>query len=94
MFLRIFGKNNDDAAILAEHGRWIARLRDDVKVLQQSLHSLERRASTIEGNLAELAKLYGRLDISISKLETDDRRGGRPKRWHTTGRLWPSATSA
>lgn len=72
----MFGKDSDDAVVLAEHGRWIARLRDDVKVVDQRLRALERRVSTIEGNLAELAKLYGRLDISLSRLETGDRRRG------------------
>lgn len=65
----MFGKHNDKVKVLAEHGRWIARLRDDVKVLEQRLHALERRVSTVEGNLAELAKLYSRLDIALSKLE-------------------------
>ena len=76
----MFGKNNDGPAILAEHGRWIARLRDDVKVLDQRLHALERRVSTVEGNLAELAKLYGRLDIALSKREVDECRGRGRKR--------------
>ena len=70
----MFGKNNDGAAILAEHGRWLSRLRDDVKVIDQRLHALERRVLTIEGNLAELAKLYGRLDIALSKLEAESHR--------------------
>ena len=69
--MSIFGKKADAAAILAEHGRWVARLRDDVKVLDQRLHSLEQRVSVVEHNLAELAKVYGRLDISLSKLETE-----------------------
>lgn len=72
----MFGKKSDGAAILAEHGRWMAKLRDDVKVLDQRLLALERRLSTVEGNLAELAKIYGRLDITLSELEIE---GGRTR---------------
>lgn len=70
----MFGKRGVDSAVLAEHGRWMTRLRDDVKVLEQRLRSLERRVSTLEDNVAELAKLYGRLDISLSKFEAEERR--------------------
>jgi len=80
----MFGKNNDGQDILAEHGRWIARLRDDVKVLDQRLHALERRVSTIEGNLSELARLYGRLDIALSSLEAGECRERRRKNWHAS----------
>ena len=66
----MFGKRRDEAAVLAEYGRWVARLRDDVKVLDQRLRGLERRVSTMETNLAELAKLYGKLDLALSR--TDD----------------------
>ncbi len=59
------GRNDDAQAILAEHGRWIARLRDDLKMMDQRLGALERRVSTIEDNLAELTKLYSRLDIAV-----------------------------
>lgn len=65
-------KNGDDnTVVLAEHGRWIARLRNDVNVLEQRLRGLERRISTIEANLSELAKLYGKIDLSLSKIDDE-----------------------
>jgi len=70
-------KHGDEVKILAGHGRWIACLRDDFKVLDQRLHALELRVSTVEFNLTELAKLYSRLDIALSKLETKDRLAGK-----------------
>jgi uncharacterized coiled-coil protein SlyX len=51
----------------------MSRLRDDFKVLDQRLTRLERRVSTIEGNLAELAKLYGGLDLTLSRLADEVR---------------------
>ena len=77
----MFRHRSDEVAILTEHGRWISRLRDDLKVLDQRLCGLEWRVSTMEGNLAELAKLYGRLDLALSKLDDElkrrTRRSGR-----------------
>jgi len=70
----VFRHQSDEKAVLTEHGRWISRLRDDFKVLDQRLGGLERRVSTIEGNLAELAKLYGRLDLTLSKLDDELKR--------------------
>lgn len=55
--------------ILAEHGKWIARLRDDARVLEQRLYSLERRTSIFEVNLAELAKSQGKLKLDLTSLE-------------------------
>lgn len=78
--MTIFRKKYDVPIILAEHGRWIARLRDDSKVLDQRLHALERRVLAVESNLANLSKNYGRLDISLSKLETESQRLGRCER--------------
>ncbi|MDI6883761.1 MAG: hypothetical protein QMD00_01265 [Hadesarchaea archaeon] len=75
-----FGKRSGETTVFAEHGRWIARLRDDVKVLDQRLHSLERRVSTIEANLAELAKLYGKLDLVLSKIDDELKRWARGRR--------------
>jgi uncharacterized coiled-coil protein SlyX len=54
--------------VLAEHGRRIARFRDDARVLEQRLRGLERRVATLEANLAELTKLYGKLDLALAPL--------------------------
>lgn len=64
----VFRHQSDEKAVLSEHGRWISRLHDDFKVLDQRLIRLEQRVSTIEGNLAELMKLYAGLDLALSKL--------------------------
>ncbi|MEW6221901.1 MAG: hypothetical protein AB1476_01070 [Candidatus Hadarchaeota archaeon] len=42
--------------LLAEHGRWIAQLRDDFALLDQRLRSLERRLSRLEAGAAESAE--------------------------------------
>lgn len=75
-----FGKRGDETTVLVEHGRWIARLRNDVTVLDQRLHSLERRVSTIEVNLADLAKLYGKLDLVLSRVDDEVKRLARGRR--------------
>lgn len=75
--MRVFRHQSDEKVVLKEHGRWISRLRDDFKVLDQRLSGLERRVSTIEENLAELAKLYGGLDLALSKLDDELKRRGR-----------------
>lgn len=75
-----FGKRGDETTVLVEHGRWIARLRNDANVLDQRLHSLERRVSTIEANLAELAKLYGKLDLVFSRIDDELKRLARGRR--------------
>ena len=61
----------DGKVVLAEHGRWIARLRDDGRVLEQRLRGLERRVATLEANLAELTKLYGKLDLALAPLRDE-----------------------
>jgi uncharacterized coiled-coil protein SlyX len=66
-FEGMFGKNDEKSAVLAEHGRWIARMREDVRVMNQRLRGLERRLSTTEENLTELTKLYSKLDRAISR---------------------------
>ena len=63
----MFGEE-DGKVVLAEHGRWIANLRDDSRVLEQRLRGLERRVATLEANLSELRKLYGRLDLALGPL--------------------------
>lgn len=72
-----FKKRGDETTVLAEHGRWVARLRDDTKVLDQRLHSLERRVSIIEANLTELAKLYGKLDLALFRIDDELKRRSR-----------------
>lgn len=63
----MFGEK-DGKVVLAEHGRWIASLRDDARMLEQRFRGLERRVETLETNLAELTKLYGKLDLSQAQL--------------------------
>ncbi len=63
----MFGEK-DSKVVLAEHGRWIASLRDDARVLEQRLRGLERRVATLEANLAELTKLYGKLDLALGAI--------------------------
>lgn len=72
--MAMFGERSDKTAVLAEHGRWIARLRSDMKVLDQRLRGLERRISTTEANLAELMKLYGKLDLAVSRIDDELKR--------------------
>ena len=61
-------ERGDGVKVLAEHGRWIARLRDDAQVLEQRLRGLERRANTLEANVAELGRVYGKLDLALAQL--------------------------
>ena len=63
----MFGEK-DGKIVLAEHGRWITSLRDDARMLEQRLRGLERRVATLETNLTELTKLYGKLDLSLAQL--------------------------
>lgn len=67
----MFKNRDDNSAVLAEHGRWIASLREDTRVMNQRLRGLERRVSTIEGNLANLMGLFIKLDASVSRLEDE-----------------------
>jgi uncharacterized coiled-coil protein SlyX len=62
---------NDEEAILAEHGRWVAKLRDTSRLLEQRMVILERRVSALEGHMAELAKMYCKIDAQTSCI--DDR---------------------
>jgi uncharacterized coiled-coil protein SlyX len=61
----VFGEE-DGKVVLAEHGRRIVTLVDDVRVLEQRIRGLERRVATLEANLAELTKLYGKLDLAMA----------------------------
>lgn len=67
----MFGERSDEEAVLAEHGRWIAILRDDARLFEQRLRSLELRISTLEVNIAELAKLYNKLDLTLALLSDE-----------------------
>ncbi|MEM3421481.1 MAG: hypothetical protein QW835_01670 [Candidatus Hadarchaeum sp.] len=66
-------KKINDEVIIADHGRRIAKLCDDVDVLSQRLLALERRVATIENSLAELRKFCYRLDLVRPVFKTDDR---------------------
>ena len=46
----------DEEVVLAEHGKWIAKVRDLTRLTEQRVGMLERRVSTLEGHFAELAK--------------------------------------
>ena len=60
--MRLGGR--DGAEVLAEHGRWMARLRDEAEVIEQRLRGLERRVNALEANVAELRGIYAKLDIA------------------------------
>lgn len=64
-------KRDDKLDALAEHGLWIGRMREDVKVLSQRLRGLERRLATSEGSLAELSGIYNKLDLALSRLAVE-----------------------
>jgi uncharacterized coiled-coil protein SlyX len=53
-------------AILAEQGKWVARLRDAVRVLDQRLTGLERRMSILEEHLSELTKTNRKMDAQLT----------------------------
>jgi len=57
---------SDEEAILAEHGRWVAKLRDTSRLLEQRMVMLERRVSALEGHIAELTKMYCKIDAQTS----------------------------
>lgn len=61
----MFGKQRDQGPVLAEHGRWIAQLRDDGRIGKQRLKTLELRVSALESHLAELTKICNKLDVQI-----------------------------
>jgi uncharacterized coiled-coil protein SlyX len=60
---------SDEEAILAEHGRWVAKLRDASRLLEQRMTTLERRVSALEGHVAELSKLYCKIDTKTSSID-------------------------
>lgn len=78
--MTMFGKHSNETAMFAEHGRWITRLRGDMKMLDQRLRGVERRISTTEANLADLMKLYGKLDLAVSRIDDELRHWVRRRR--------------
>lgn len=57
--------------IIADHGRRIAKLCDDINFLSQRLVALEGRIAALENSLAELTKLCSRLDLASSGFRAD-----------------------
>jgi len=60
---------SDEEAILAEHGRWVAKLRDASCLMEQRIAMLERRVSALEGHVAELSKLCCKIDAQTNYLD-------------------------
>ncbi|KUO39583.1 MAG: hypothetical protein AVW06_03550 [Hadesarchaea archaeon DG-33-1] len=56
----------NERAILAEHGRWIERLRYATRTFDQRLTALEHRMSVLEGHLSELVKVNRKLDAQLT----------------------------
>lgn len=67
----MFGKRSDVMTVIAEHGRWIARIRDDAGVLEQRSKGLERRVSTLEQHLAKLDEFCRKLDPALASLRDE-----------------------
>jgi len=53
-------------AILAEQGKWVARLRDAIRLFDQRLIVLERRMSVLEEHLSELTRANRKLDVRLT----------------------------
>ena len=84
----MFRNRKDETAALTDHGRWISRLRDDFRTLNQRLRGLERRVSTMEENLVELTKLYSGLDLALSKLDDEAKLCARRSKAWVASTLW------
>lgn len=67
----MFGRSREHELVLAEHSGWIAKLRDAVHADEQRLRMLERQVSALEGHLAELMKLYEKLDAQLAEVRAD-----------------------
>jgi len=61
----MFSRKNEEV-VLAEHGKWIAKVRDLTRLTEQRIGMLERRVSTLEGHFAELAKFSYKLEPQLS----------------------------
>jgi len=59
-------RKKDEEVVLAEHGKWIAKVRDLTRLTEQRIGMLERRVSTLEGHFAELAKFSYKLEPQLS----------------------------
>jgi len=53
-------------AILAEQGKWVARLRDAARMFDQRLTALEHRMSVLEEHLSELTRTNRKLDVRLT----------------------------
>jgi len=53
-------------AILAEQGKWVARLRDAARLFDQRLTTLEHRMSVLEEHLSELTRTNRKLDVRLT----------------------------
>lgn len=51
---------------MAEQGKWVARLRDAARLFDQRLTGLERRMSTLEEHLSDIANSNRRLDVRLT----------------------------
>ncbi|MCS7132088.1 MAG: hypothetical protein NZ934_05130 [Hadesarchaea archaeon] len=67
----MFNRSRELELVLAEHGRWIGKLRDATYSNEQRLCTLERRISMFEGHLVELIELWKKLDIELTKLKAE-----------------------
>lgn len=56
----------NERAIAAEQGKWIARLRDAARLFDQRLTGLERRMSTLEEHLSDIANSNRKLDVRLT----------------------------
>jgi len=61
----MFDKANG-RAILAEQGKWVARLRDAARLFDQRLTALEHRMSVLEEHLSELTRTNRKLDVRLT----------------------------
>jgi len=59
-------KKANGRAILAEQGKWVARLRDAVRLFNQRLTTLEHRMSVLEEHLSELTRTNRKLDARLT----------------------------
>ncbi len=65
----MFNKSREHELVLAEHGRWLGKLRDGLYSNEQRLRALEHRVSMLEGHLVELLELWRKLDLELAGLK-------------------------
>ncbi|MEM2907939.1 MAG: hypothetical protein QXP65_01865 [Candidatus Hadarchaeales archaeon] len=65
----MFNKSREHELVLAEHGRWLGKLRDGMYSNEQRLRVLEHRVSMLEGHLVELLELWRKLDAELAGLK-------------------------